>query len=320
MPIFYFDSASFLTARAIYTDAELTLTAPNGWYTSCGYARQAISGVLQSPVSCSSTDAGCAVPCGQPLTINPIVNTQGVFDTQVDLSQKVGAVRIEMDVLDTNTIVGFFAQLEGQTYPNSLGRRYFKSHPTLGTLAKPYIRGTSGDTCNASGSQINSIPHYKRAAAGGWILQTGTLNEFIVGDDFVNTTSKIVMYVPKPSPFPTILNTRIIQPCLGVASNNNAMKIFCPEPLFSVNCSSVSATATGGGDPACSKALTKPLYQGPVNGVVGTDFGLCDWVFQDANSVSLAADGIYKTAYTVGAQSRWISVTGGIVTSRGLCP
>ena len=320
MPIFYFDSKSFLTARAIYTDADLTLTAPNGWYTSCGYARQAVGGVLQSPVSCSSTDAGCVVPCGQPLTISPTVNTQGVFDTQVDLSQKVGAVRIEMDVLDTNTIVGFFAQLEGQTYPNTLDRRYFKSHPTLGILSKPYIRGVSGDTCNASGSQINSIPYYKRAAAGGWILQTGTLSEFIVGSDAVTTTTKIVMYVPKSSPFPTILNTRIIQPCPGVLANNNAMKIFCPELLSSVNCSSVSATATGGGDPACSKALTKPLYQGPVNGVVGTDFGLCDWVFQDANSVSLAPDGVYKTAYTVGVQSRWISVQSGIVNARGLCP
>lgn len=324
MPTFYFDSASFLTARTLYTNPTLTSVAPDGWYTSCGYAREVSGGggLLGPLISCSDINAGCVAPCQSDplLTISPTANTQGVFDTQIDVSQKVGAIRVEMNITSTNTIVGFFCQLGADTYPNSLNRRQFKSRTAVGALSKPYVIGSTGDTCNASGNIISGLKWYKRSSSGAWILQTPLLSEYITGGDIVAATTTLVMFVPKPNPVPSILNTRIIQPCSSPGTNNNTMKISCPDPLFAVNCSSVSTTATGGGDPACPKALTKPLYHGQVSGVVGVSFAVSDWVFSDANSVNIPLDGYYKTAYVSGVQNQWIQVAGGIVTNIGLCP
>lgn len=321
MPTFYFDSASFLTARALYANSTLTSPASDGWYSSCGYARQVSAGILGPLINCSDISAGCVVPCQSdpPLTISPTVNTRGVFDTQVDVSQKVGAIRVEMNITSNNTIVGFFCQLGEDTYPNTLNRRQFKSRTGVGALSKPYVIGSALDTCNAS-TTILSVPWFKRNSSGGWTSQPTTVTEYVVGADTVAASTTLVMFIPKPNPVPSILSVRIIQPCTG--NNSNTMTISCPDPLFAVNCSSVSTTATGGGDPACPKALTKPLYHGRVSGTVGVggSFAVSDWVFSDANSVNIPVDGFYKTAYVSGAQNQWIQVSGGIVTSVGLCP
>lgn len=323
MPTFYFDSASFLTARALYTDSILTSPANDGWYSSCGYARQVTAGILGPLINCSDISAGCVVPCQSdpPLTISPTVNTRGVFDTQVDVSQKVGAIRVEMNITSNNTIVGFFCQLGEDTYPNTLNRRQFKSRTGVGALSKPYVTGSAGDGCGASTTIQTAIPWFKRNSGGGWNSQPTTVTEYVVGADAVAANTTLVMFIPKPNPVPSILSVRIIQPC-GPGNNNNTMTISCPDPLFAVNCSSVSTTATGGGDPACPKALTKPLYHGRVSGTVGVggSFAVSDWVFSDANSVNIPVDGFYKTAYVSGAQNQWIQVAGGIVTSVGLCP
>jgi hypothetical protein len=162
------------------------------------------------------------------------------------------------------------------------------------------------------------VPWYKRNSSGTWNAQPTAVTEYVVGADAVAASTTLVMFIPKPNPVPSILNVRIIQPCTGL--NNNTMTISCPDPLFAVNCSSVSTTATGGADPACPKALTKPLYHGRVSGTVGTSFAVSDWVFSDANSVNIPVDGFYKTAYVSGAQNQWIQVAGGIVTTVGLCP
>jgi hypothetical protein len=238
-----------------------------------------------------------------------------VFDTQVDVSQKVGAIKVEMDINGANTIVGFFCQLGGDTYPNSLNRRQYKVRQGFGALPKPYVGGSGGDTCNAA-STIQSVPWFKRNSAGTWTpIPSPAVTEYIIGGDTVTVNSTLVMFIPKPNPVPSILNVRIIQPCNGF--NSNTMRIFCPEPLLAVNCSSVSTGSTTGADPACPKALTKPLYHGKVSGT--TSFAVSDWVFSDANSVNIPADGFYKTAYVSGPQNQWIQVAGGIVTATGLC-
>lgn len=288
MPIFYFDSSSFITARALYTDSELKFPANNGWYSSCGYARQVTggSGVLGPVVSCLDISAGCVVPCqiDPPLSITPPTNTRGVFDTQVDVSQKTGAIRIEMVVKANNNVAGFFAQLGVDTYPNNLSKRQFKSYPgATSALGNPYITGSTffAATCNPPGN-IVTLDWYIRSSAGSWTPQVPTTKtEYVTGGDPRTVNTTLVMYVPKPNLSPSILYTRIIQGCAGSTDTN--MKVYCPDPLYAVNCSAVSTSATEGGDPACPKALTKPLYHGPVAGTVGVVFGVGDWVFWDAN-------------------------------------
>ena len=62
---YYYSSASFSTATALYTDADLTVFAPDGWYSDESIYRQQASGVLYAETTCPS----CASPAPVPTPI-----------------------------------------------------------------------------------------------------------------------------------------------------------------------------------------------------------------------------------------------------------
>ena len=49
---YYYSSASFSTATALFTDADLTTFAPDGWYSDQSIYRQQAAGVLFAQTSC----------------------------------------------------------------------------------------------------------------------------------------------------------------------------------------------------------------------------------------------------------------------------
>jgi len=49
---YYYSSASFSTATALYLDAALTSFAPDGWYSDQSIYRQQAAGVLFAETSC----------------------------------------------------------------------------------------------------------------------------------------------------------------------------------------------------------------------------------------------------------------------------
>ena len=49
---YYYSSASFSTATALYTDAALSTFAPDGWYSDQTIYRQQAAGVLYAETTC----------------------------------------------------------------------------------------------------------------------------------------------------------------------------------------------------------------------------------------------------------------------------
>jgi len=68
---FYFDTASFSNATALYTDADLTTLAADGFYSDEIIVREQISGILQAATTCS----GCG---GAPPVVTLYNVTQNV--------------------------------------------------------------------------------------------------------------------------------------------------------------------------------------------------------------------------------------------------
>jgi len=57
---YYSDSPLLSLATAIYQDADLTILAPDAYYSDQVITRRQLLGVLQAPVTCAS----CAPQCG----------------------------------------------------------------------------------------------------------------------------------------------------------------------------------------------------------------------------------------------------------------
>ena len=54
--LYYLDAPSFSSATKVYTNAELTTVAPDGYYSDQSISRQQVSGVLLPQVTCPSCD------------------------------------------------------------------------------------------------------------------------------------------------------------------------------------------------------------------------------------------------------------------------
>lgn len=60
---YYYSSASFSTATALYLDAALSTFAPDGWYSDQSIYRQQAAGVLFAETSCPN----CLSPSPSPI-------------------------------------------------------------------------------------------------------------------------------------------------------------------------------------------------------------------------------------------------------------
>ena len=70
---YYYSSASFSTAVALYTDAALSIFAPDGWYSDESVFRQQASGILYAEGTCPS--------CGTPAPVpTPITYDYRIYD------------------------------------------------------------------------------------------------------------------------------------------------------------------------------------------------------------------------------------------------
>lgn len=59
--LYYIDSSSFNTAVSVYTDQELRVKAPDGYYSFNGLYRRQIFGKLQDVLNCGGGEIDCVV-------------------------------------------------------------------------------------------------------------------------------------------------------------------------------------------------------------------------------------------------------------------
>jgi hypothetical protein len=321
MAIYYIDSESFSTATAVYTTSALTTKAANGFYQYCGVLRQQSGGFLLPALSCDDLSIGCVVPCGTIVSTASSGNANGMYDFEVELSGKTGAVRVEMNVSLAQSSTAFIFQLGEDVYPNpAYGDRGKRSAQNLlaaiGSglpFSQRYTFGTSGNPCNADTTIVTNLKLFQYYNSA-WNWTNNVNSEYITeAVNIIADLGTMVLYIPKTSPDINLLRGRIVEAC-NTGGYNSSARVFCPAPLNGFTSTTMYATSVL----ACGAARDSVIYQGHVNGVAGASFGLYDWVFADEYSQNLVADGYYALNY--GTPKAWIRVQNGIVTQIGTCP
>ena len=331
MPIRFIDTNNFATATAVYTNSTLTVADVDGWYSYCGVVRRQYGGFLLPPLSCEDPSIGCALTCNPAgagfATITPTANTQGVFDSFVNVGSGIGAIRCTMTVTPDagSTPQAWIFEIDGESYPNpALGNRGARSCENINVsygITTPVTGRYTGRTnpCTAQSTIINNLKRYINNN-GTWTYSTIDVSEYI-DDITLNiaglTGNGLVLFIPKKTASSTTLYVRGVFPCNPTVSGSFATvscPYYLPGPSTKCGYSTVSSAA------ASAAPQTVNIFQGRVGAsdiASGGAFNFYDWVFNDKLSTGLVADGWYAFRYTgTGASTNWVQVQNGIVIAK----
>lgn len=297
---YYLNAPSLGSATAVFTNAALTVCAPNGFYSDGIISRELVDCVLLPQQSCPS----CSVPCGEILSLE---GEQGIYYLNVDLGATTGAVIVEFNPQSVPD--GILALFDSVTY-NGL------SSPTdgwlQGTAGLPtYVGDTDWDCGIVAGSpytldefQYNGLVFAPLGTTENISVAAGQMKLTVTAPE------NCIMVIPKTAASPSILNLTLIGPCSGTVFN---VSVACPAALTSFDSSTMSATS----ELACDKIINQIYYVAHVNGSAGT-LGLYDLVFSDANGQVKLSAGFYKTN-DAGANNWYQVDANGAVVLFGVC-
>lgn len=276
---YYLNAPSLGSATAVFTNAALTVCAPNGFYSDGIISRELVNCVLLPQQTCPS----CSILCGNTVNAN---GNQGVYYLNVNLGTAIGAVIIRFDpqsVPDGIKAVYNSVVYNGVSSPLYGWRQGTAGLPTyLGALSAACSSGiVAGSPYTLNEFQYN----------GATFAPLGTTESVsIVAGQMQLTTNapgNTLMVIPKIAASPSILNLSLIGPCSGTIFD---ISIACPAALTSFSSSTMNASSAL----ACNDAIGQTYYVAHANGSAGT-LGLYDLVFNDANGQVKLSAGFYKT-------------------------
>lgn len=297
---YYLDAPSLGSATVIYSDVNLTIVAPDGFYSDGTISREQVSGSLLPQVSCPS----CAVPCGGTITAS---GGEGVYYVDVELGSATGAVIITFDPFSVPD--GILATFDSTTY-NGL------SSPNFGWLqgsaGLPTYIGDLASDCAIVANSPHILNEYDYD--GTSFVTLGTTKSVTALSGQMQLTASdpgnSVMVIPKTTSSPSILSLEIIGPCEGTAFD---VSVSCPASLVSFE-SSVSGEDS---EAACLLSINETYYVAHVTGSAGV-LGLYDLVFSDANGEFPLGAGFYAT--TSAGANDWFEVdANGVIVDFGIC-
>ena len=306
--IYYIDGNTLSNSTAIFTDAELTICAPDGFYSDGVTSREQVSCLLLPSQACGT----CGTPCGEEIGAS---GGQGIYlinletgGTELD----TGAILIRFNPASQPD--GIRATFNGITY-NKLSSTVDGYHASTSPTSHTFLG--RDDTDPASCSQIISGATYPAIEEflydGAAFTATGnTQSLFIAAGDLSlsdpTPPGYCLMVIPKVTPSPSIVNLSIVGPCETTAWD---IAIACPVQLSGYSSSSVFGTIGA----ACSAIRTEVYYNAPNGGGFGTP-SLYDWVFSDTNGQFILSDGFYG----YGASNQYMQVENGVIIALGTCP
>ena len=296
---YYMNGETLLKASSIFLDEELTIIAPNGYYSDGAWVRLQLDGILYPPTPCPS----CLPECGSTIAANgnqgEYVINMNVGGTDLD----TGAILIYFDPI--NIPDGILALFNG-VYYNSI------SSETYGFLGGdlPYMPTFIGDdsyNCNLEGGYFTlNIYEYQN----GSFVYTGNNETIYIPAGQVKLTAqrpnRCLMVIPKPNATPNTLNIKFYGPCSGTAFN---LDIQCPTKLTAFS-GSIKATSQA---TACTYPMGQTYYNAPVNGTAGV-VGMYDFVFADKFGQTKLAAGWYKFSGNPSYNVMQVDANGVVVT------
>jgi hypothetical protein len=299
---YYLNAPSLGSATAVFTNAALTVCAPNGFYSDGIISRQQVDCVLLPQQTCPS----CSIPCGGTITAN---GNQGIYYLNVNLGTAIGAVIIRFNPLNIpdgikavyNSVV-----YNGVSSPTYGWRKGTAGLPTyLGSLSAACSSGiVAGSPYTLNEFQYDGTTFAPLGTTESVSITTGQMQLTTA------TPGNTLMVIPKIAASPSILNLSIIGPCSGTEFS---ISVACPASLPSFDSSTVNANS----ELACADAIDQTYYVAHVNGSGGV-LGLYDLVFSDANGQTKLSAGFYKTN-DAGANNWYQVDANGAIVLFGTC-
>jgi|APGre2960657404_1045060.scaffolds.fasta_scaffold00046_37 hypothetical protein len=299
---YYLNGPTLSSATAVFTDAALSICAPDGFYSDGSIVREQVSCSLLPEVICPA----CAVPCNT--NING-TGGQGVYYIDTDTGINTGAIIIRFQPFGIPD--GILIQLGPNVYNGMSSSNYGWLQGSAGLPT--YVGEIASDCGILAGSPYPSVNEFKYEGSGFVSLGTTTSVTVLPGQVELTTNPPGVctIVVPKTSNSFTILNTQIIGLCSGTGFD---IEVECPQSLSTWSGSILAATA----GEACLLGTTITYYYVHVNGSSGV-FGLYDMVFSDPNGQNPLPAGFYNTG-SMSPSFNWVEVdSNGVIISFGLC-
>jgi hypothetical protein len=259
---YYLNAPSLGSATAVFTNAALTVCAPNGFYSDGFISRELVDCVLLPQQICPS----CTIPCDESISADGL---QGIYYLNTDLGAAIGAVIIRFNTV--NIPDGIKAVYNSVVY-NGV------SSPTSGwlqgTAGLPTYIGLQSADCGIVAGSPYTLAEFQYDGTDFAALGTNTSVSVLAGqmELTVLAPGNTLMVIPKIAASPSILNLEFIGPCSGTVFN---VSVTCPAALPSFDSSTMHATSVL----ACAAAIGSIYYVAHVNGAAGV-LGLYDLVFR----------------------------------------
>lgn len=301
--VLYIDADTFADATGVWTDAALSIIAPEGYYQYGGvYRRLLPDGTLLPGFFCP--DCGVQPAYGGDVATTVLRASVSLRTSRIRIitGDGNGAVRINVNP-STARAIGVFARYQGNVYSAAYTENF-------GYLAGPFYGSNS--TSVASQGLVNTpIDDWDGAS---WV--NSGLSAVFSGDDASLRGSpygNIVLFIPKTDANASLITLDLVS--VFGTGHNFSVDIYDVVELESISITSSQATAND----ACSATQDQTLYLGRVASAIGAVVANGDVLFQDANAVTPASSGSY--GFDEGGNTYSVFVdANGVISSKTICP
>ena len=303
---YYLNGPTLGSSTAIFTDSNLTIIAPDGFYSDGVTSREQVSGILLPPSVCNE----CGVPCGEEISAT---GGTGIYLVNLDAgstSSDIGAILIKFNPRSVPD--GIRATYNGNIY-NSLTALADGFHQSTVPTNFTVVGNVMFD-CGLVGNTTN-LPSATEYLYNGISFETtgNTQNITLYPGDISLSASNpgiCLMVIPKTTAAPNVINFEFIGPCEGTAWD---LDISCPALLTGFS------SSIGYPTHECFAELTETYYNASLLNMPGT-VALYDFVYSDAFGVTPLAAGFYTAIGSIRAGGDFFQVdANGVVISIGYC-
>jgi hypothetical protein len=297
---YYLNAPSLGSATSVFTNADLTVLAADGFYSDGVIVREQISGLLVAQQTCPA----CAIPCGGTISAS---GQQGIYYLNIDLGTDIGAVVVTFNPASVPD--GISALFDSVVYNGVSSPSYGWLQ---GTAGLPTYVGATASDCGIVANSPYTLDEFQYDGSTFIDLGTTTSVSVVAGQMQLTAAGpgNCKMVIPKTAASPSVVDMTFIGPCFGTVFS---IGVACPAPLTSFASSTVNVDSAT----ACSDTIDQTYYVAHVNGAAGT-LGLYDLVFSDANGEFKLGAGFYQT--TAAGANEWYQVdANGVIIAFGDC-
>jgi hypothetical protein len=339
---YYINGTTFSNATAVFTDAELTTCAPDGYYRLGNVTRQQLNCQLLKEEDCEICGL---VDCNNEVSLPATTDTgKKIYHTFFDMGANLGAVIVVIDlalnassfdtptgvrvVYGSNTYNRFVRKVGG----SSLGNGGTANANSVGlaesTVADDYTVLGGGDTCLTTG--YSSYGYYRYDGTSyelqslpiGETLEAGNIAQNQIGPG-QNSIDYAVLVFPKTSATSNTFFVDVLQFC---EQKGFDIHVHCPMVLTGFLSSNLPSPDLA---TACAATTNNTLYAVGSGQGIDLDTSLTtpnptlpqvrDLIFTDSNGTTRPTDGWYKVDTGNPSTDYSINVIDGIVSAANSC-